>query len=809
MSSGGKAAIAKQGAKQGSGQGSRQAQGASVPPARRANAAAARVQARPQAKPEPVSPASALPESRPVAETPAAARPAARATVKASAGNSARQASRQRRQALSSQGKQAVPQAKAGQRTRQAEEALARSGRKTELRGPVKDSAQDCGCGCNGSGACQDKPAAVQESNAPARGFAARSAAVAERPRNRNSKRPAQVQSSAKAASLARRRAQSQRGKAGLGSGGLTQAQTARAAHPDLSSRELAKALREQRSKRGNGGQKKSAPSGKRRKAQDQAKVQAGAQDASWKVGASQTSQGQRVTGTQVGRFQSVTGDEPGSCRTVTGTEYLAADIFREFCQTDLPASPQRVSQTSTGRGVGVTGVDVGRSDKVTGNEPGSCKRVTGSEYLSAEQMQSFCGKAPEPSPARGSHSQTRKQQSVTGTNPDRNARVTGAETGANRELTGTQYTNVSEVNASDKPTPAKVGQSSTLRGGRVSGTLLGRREGMTGDEAGSCRQITGDEYLSAEQYNQFCDASPKPEGRKVGRSRTLGGEEVTGSLTGRSLKVTGDEPGTCKSITGTPYIGAEQYNTYCEAPQASAAISRAAPSKRRFGAALTGQQPAVAGAISGDAKGACEAISGTPYVGADQIIAACPSQPAEPQSPDFPQPLMQAMAMTMNPIQGAQRPASPQQIAPAQVQDRVTGTSRAMNGQITGAFDKAGGKVTGTEEARFGRGPGLQKPLETAAEIDGRVKSRISGEGMDSGMRITGDDWDRGDRVTGTEGLSASRRNPSLRGGPAQPMAARAARPQEAPEPVSKVTGSSGNTSNGALITYSGGARG
>jgi hypothetical protein len=33
--------------------------------------------------------------------------------------------------------------------------------------------------------------------------------------------------------------------------------------------------------------------------------------------------------------------------------------------------------------------------------------------------------------------------------------------------------------------------------------------------------------------------------------------------------------------------------------------------------------------------------------------------------------------------------------------------------------------------------------------------------------------------------------------------------RPEDVPNPVSKVTGGSGNTEKGALITYSGGARG
>ena len=81
----------------------------------------------------------------------------------------------------------------------------------------------------------------------------------------------------------------------------------------------------------------------------------------------------------------------------------------------------------------------------------------------------------------------------------------------------------------------------------------------------------------------------------------------------------------------------------------------------------------------------------------------------------------------------------------------------------------------------------------------------------MDAGQKITGDDWERGDRVTGTEGASARRRNPTRRGAPT--IGRPAARPSEPagelPEPVSKVTGGSGNTDRGALVTYSGGARG
>jgi hypothetical protein len=81
----------------------------------------------------------------------------------------------------------------------------------------------------------------------------------------------------------------------------------------------------------------------------------------------------------------------------------------------------------------------------------------------------------------------------------------------------------------------------------------------------------------------------------------------------------------------------------------------------------------------------------------------------------------------------------------------------------------------------------------------------------MDVGQRITGDDWDRGTNVTGTEGASSLVRNPTRRGGPMSAMAPlrKNQRNEDLPEPVSRVTGSSGNTERGALITYSGGARG
>lgn len=721
-------------------------------------------------------------------------RPAVRARVTADAPDgSSRSAALARRKAMSSKGKVAASHQ---DRVRDA----VRARPKPEAASVAAAGKEGgCGCGCKGNGEREDTAPNPAPSAAVSRNPATNGWAKVRGPRRKD----AQVEPG-RAASLARRRAQSARGKAGMGANGMTAAQTARATNPDLSGRELAKALRDLRSRRGSAGQKKSAPTGRNR-ATRTAAPQGAAQDAPWKVGASKTSYGQTVTGTMVGRSRDVTGDEASTCRTVTGTEYMGADIFREFCQAEPVKAPRRVGVSPTTGGNRVTGSELGRSPKVTGDEPGTCKIVTGTEYLGANLQEAFCGIKPEKGPAKISTAETRGGKRVTGSNVGRSGKVTGDEVGAERTLTGTQYTRLGEP--APTTAPPKVGISATLRGGVVTGTMVGRHAAMTGDEAGSCRNVTGDDYIGQEQYVGYCDAAPTRKERKVGVSATLGGERITGTMTGRAPRVTGDEPGTCKAVTGTPYAGAEQYAEYCEPSQTGSAKARMQGGRRLFGSVMTGIQPSVGGKATGDEKGACEPVTGTPYLGADQVAAACPVAPAEPGSPDFPQ------ALDREPWGGFSilPPAHAAQAARTPISG-VTG-SPFEGGRITGPFGMATGKVTGTEEARFGRGsrnPIEAQPPAEAPLVSGRVKSRITGEGQDAGHKITGDDWDRGDRVTGTEGTSALARNPSRRG-PTLPMAAAMAkgRPEGVPEPVSKVTGGSGNTDKGALITYSGGARG
>jgi len=601
---------------------------------------------------------------------------------------------------------------------------------------------------------------------------------------------------------LARREAQSKRGKAATTSQSSGTAAVARQGNPDMSSRELALKVRELRSKSGAaskfGGKAAGAPTRPTGPNRHGAK-QAAAADAHWKVGASETLSGQTVTGTQANRSPKTTGNEASTCRSITGTEYLGAEVFQAFCQGQPAAQqPAKVRVTSTSRGNAVTGNEVGRSEKVTGDEPGTCKAVTGTEYIGADQASAYCGGV-TPSVAKVGRGVTAGGQAVSGVMVGRSEKVTGNESGSGLQLTGDQYSGSEAPIAGRGPT--KVTSLNTLRGTGVTGTAVGRASRMTGNEAGSCRAITGDEYIGSQQYEGFCGTRPPAEAPKVGFSITNRNQVVSGTRTGRSAMVTGDEPGSCKAVTGTPYAGLEQSGEFCGARAVDSVRER---TPVRNSNRMTGIQPGIGGAMTGAERGACEDVTGTPYVGADQQAANC----ASGRGADFPQAL-QGQSWQQFSVQSPAQAAMDERARTGQ----VTGSTYEQGGRITGPFDMAGGKVTGTEQFRFDRNDAaaLQARVQAQAPVsmdeDQRPTSRVTGEG--SGTKVTGDDWDRGSHVTGTEGASARRRNPS-RVGPMNAMVMmQQKRNDEVPLPVSPVTGSSGNTDKGSLITVSGGARG
>ena len=705
---------------------------------------------------------------------------------------------------------------KAG-RSAQASADRTRSGdRRRQAASKGSESNGGCSCGCKGKGDC--KPRTDSRESSPSSSPASLSA---DRPAARARRKNATVsKSTGRLVALARRSALSSKGKA-AGDNHTTAAGLARQANPRLSSRELAQKIREKRSTNGAAGERKTLSAGKIRAE----RKKGGAADQPWKVGASETARGQTITGTEVSRSGKTTGNEQATCRTVTGTEYMGAEIFREFCQTDpVPTGLTKVAVTDTSRGNTVTGNEVGRSGKVTGDEPGSCKTITGTEYLASGHFEAFCKTKPAPAPAKVGQARTSGNQPLSGTQVGRSAKVTGDEHGAGVRPTGTQYTDAQSIqNGSlEKETssavPPKVGTSVTLSGRTVTGTRVGRSGRVTGDEPGSCRLVTGDEYVDLQQYQSFCGTQPQAEPPKVGQSVTNKRQVVSGTQTGRSAKVTGDEPGTCKAVTGTPYAGLEQAEDWCEPGTRREIKARTRQLASTPGPRMTGIQPGVGGVATGDSRGACENVSGTPYIGKDQFAEACGGgNGAVPGDSDFPQPLDAADATA--PGQGF-TVTSPARTAFRQSKERgaVTGTRYETGNQITGPFDMGVGKITGTEQFRFDASREVHPDITVIdPEIDSSDEAptnaperpRVTGEGQSAGSKITGDDWDRGDRVTGTEGGSARRRNPT-RPGPvgAMPRVDRK-RNEQVPEPVSRVTGSSGNTEKGALITYSGGARG
>lgn len=532
-------------------------------------------------------------------------------------------------------------------------------------------------------------------------------------------------------ASMARRAATAERGKTGaeaFGGRSRNAAATTLMRNSGVSSREIAKRVREERCEHGKCGTSGARPSGRARRT---ARSDSGGTPS--KVELSETASGQRLSGTRVGRSARTTGDETGSCRTVTGTEYFGAELFQEFCSiTPEPAPNRATGATLTSGGQSLTGTQVGR-------EP----------------------------------------------------RVTGDETGAGRELTGTPYTAPGPEGAA----PPKVGRTETLSGGQVTGSLSTRGERMTGNEPGTCQRVTGDEYLGAEELRTVCKSDPQPSrAPKVGVDATWHGQRVSGTQVGRPSRVTGDEAGVCERVTGTAYLGTGRIIAECGPDTA-----------RRLLESATTPAPAA-----------------LPALPAEDNTAAAPG------SDDFPQPLDGGVWEGQQP-ESSRAPAPAVITAPRQPEGRsrtVTGTAYAESGnRVTGPFNMAAERVTGTEEFRMRRAntsaPELlatdaSQALETSDSVPARP--RITGEGMDGGLRITGDDWGRGESVTGTEGRSAVGRNPTRRGTTMGPFAgaqtfrdSRESAGTSTPEPrvESRVTGASGSTDRGARVTLSGGARG
>jgi hypothetical protein len=574
------------------------------------------------------------------------------------------------------------------------------------------------------------------------------------------------------------------------------------------------------------------------------------------KVGVSSTLREHRVSGTEVGRSQRVTGDEPGSCRGITGTEYLSAERYAEFCASKPAPAPAKVGVTATAKGEKLSGTLVGRSDKVTGDEPGSdrqltgtrymsnaadtapdkvavthtasgksvtgtavghtskitgdepgaCRGITGTEYLAAEQFSTVCNADAPAHPRKVSVMSSRDSETVSGTSVNLAENVTGNEPGSCRSITGSQYYTQSDfapLCKTGNTGPRKVSVMPTLGGRSVTGTEVAPSPKLSGDESYGCKPVTGIDYIGTAQLAAVCDASTQNAVSPVAKvvvDATLRGQAVTGSYPGRAGRVTGNEMGGCSPVSGTPYIGRGQFEAFCPAPDYDAQAARVRQSAVIPATAVTGDRPGAGGSVmTGDERGACEVISGTPYVGVDNTTSQCATSGR-----------FVSRARNFEVPSAAPAPVdfsieSPARYAQRQRVNDVTGNSFAME-RITGPGNKAGGLITGTPE--FRHRDAASAAVEQAEAV--AAARRLTGEGREA-SRLTGDAWDAETRVTGTEGVSSLGRNSSQRGQPrGAGVNAQVFREIERLEvPESRITGSSGNSGKGALVTLSGGARG
>ncbi|QQZ29551.1 carboxysome shell protein [Thiothrix subterranea] len=548
------------------------------------------------------------------------------------------------------------------------------------------------------------------------------------------------------------------------------------------------------------------------------------------KVGLTVTGGGLAVSGTEVGRSGKVTGDEVGSCRAVTGTEYLGLEQFSAFCENKglTTRAPKVVAGTTARKQLTVTGVDEARLQPVTGNEPGAGRSITGSQYSDAGASRLTIN-----GPQKVALTHTVAGREVTGTEVGRSTKVTGDEYGSCRPVTGTEYVSSEQFQSICKTQAparsAKVGEDNSQKGQRITGNLVNRTEKVTGNEATAVGKVTGSQYGDSQVANR---APPK-----AYPMQTLAGRSLTGNRVDHSPKLTGDDRGGCLPVTGTEYYGKEHFAGYC------ASEPPPVPAKVHVGMTQQGQH--VSGIslmtskhVTGNEYGAQQHVSGTPYLSvveqaphhhdhgdgehgfccdecaADHLLKVKVAQ-ARRMLP--PPPVMChgcADSAVAEAKQAAQQAAASFSIqSPAQAAlGRVTGNAYEGAGRITGPGNRGNQVVSGTPEFRYQQPAAAtvaSEPVATSAEP---AASRVTGDGRDN-LRITGDDWGRSQRMTGTEGRWAQNRNPTLRGmQPAMAMVnAHANKSLERPEapPIANVTGSSGNSGKGALITVSGGARG
>tara|TARA_B100000686_G_scaffold313008_1_gene358002 strand:- start:756 stop:2903 length:2148 start_codon:yes stop_codon:yes gene_type:complete len=539
------------------------------------------------------------------------------------------------------------------------------------------------------------------------------------------------------------------------------------------------------------------------------------------KVAESESYAGHKVTGVRIGRGENVTGDERGAAVQVTGIQYIGKETGYNPREGGT-----KVGASKTVAGQTVTGTQVRSKVSITGDESNPELPITGAsdQELNDDLLQhreqgndavqtqfqrqndphghtvfgANLGRSVKTIGSRNRNTEYSKEESVggrpiTGTAVGRSELTTGDESGSCHDITGSQYLipavkqPLCEKNG--REVANKVGISHTLNGTRTTGTQVGQRIPKSGNitgtaEEGICQNISGTEYSSAEQYTSHCGMKPSRAGNENGANNaiTWGGQSVTGVDIEHNENVTGDEPGACNVITGTPYAGPNQYQTFCSVENEEAAERRVS-SEMSSGNHVSGDLTLNVDQVSGTQRGSEKDITGTSYycVNPDKDISTDVMKRLKKINSSFS-------------VKSPQREY--QELAGVDTINAPTAESL-----ITGAFSIGEGKITGNPEFHF-------QP-RSAAEAN----ARVTGEGSVEGRTITGSAWTSKANVTGTEGHIAAERNPSERQGSSHAFANSKLFKDKGgsnPDPTHHVTGMVGwSPKTSARITYSGGAQG
>ncbi len=293
----------------------------------------------------------------------------------------------------------------------------------------------------------------------------------------------------------------------------------------------------------------------------------------------------------------------------------------------DADSAPDKVEIGTTLSGQSVSGTQVEQTEKVTGSEAGSCRSITGTEYLGVEQFNNLCSTIAKPAavaPGRKAGiSETSHGQLMTGVNVaasnTASKNVTGVEAGDCRAITGSEYLGAEHFSATCSSSTGalqsmalsqqKVVEGLTGKNMRITGVDEARDNAVTGSESGSAQNVTGSDYINMPQRSQSAVAPAK-----VGFSHTAAGLPVSGGESARTSGITGDEQDACGRVTGTEYVSSERFVSTCGVKPAVTTPAKVGVDASRGGMMITGNLVDRDKKVTGNEPGTCQRVTGNQY---------------------------------------------------------------------------------------------------------------------------------------------------------------------------------------------------